>query len=430
LYQQKNLTKNRLKALLMRKLVRPSEVSGSIQAPASKSVAQRAIALALLAEGESEIGKPGNSADVLAAIKVCRELGAEIQELPDRLLIRGGIKAPLNPLNCGESGLSIRMFSSIAATLNQPVVLTGNGSLTKRPMVIVEQSIKSLGANCVTNNGFIPITVKGPIEGGIAKIDGSLSSQVLSGMIMAAPLAKVDTCIQVKNLQSKPYIDLTIETMKLFGIEVYNEDYREFRIKCNQLYHPTKLTVEGDWSGAAFMLVAGAIAGKVRVENLHPMSKQADRAIIEALMWAGAKISIQENFIEVTRNELNAFHFDATQCPDLFPPLVALAAHCEGETRILGVSRLRAKESDRALTLQQEFKKLGVKIVIEGDLMRIFGGEVKGGVVKSHGDHRIAMACAVAALAGKDEIDIEGAEAVEKSYPDFFEDLAEIQKFK
>jgi 3-phosphoshikimate 1-carboxyvinyltransferase len=181
--------------------------------------------------------------------------------------------------------------------------------------------------------------------------------------------------------------------------------------------------VEGDWSGAAFLLVAGAIAGRVRVENLKPMSKQADRAILEVLFNVGAKVSIFDKAIEVRKHELNAFHFDATHCPDLFPPLVALASHCKGESRILGVSRLRLKESDRAVTLQQEFSKLGVDITIEGELMRIKGGEVKGGGVQSHGDHRIAMACAIASLASAGDIEIENAEAVDKSYPKFFEDL-------
>ncbi|MDX9847971.1 MAG: 3-phosphoshikimate 1-carboxyvinyltransferase [Tenuifilaceae bacterium] len=410
----------------MKRLVKPSVVNGTVRAPASKSVAQRAIALASIAKGNSEIIFPGNSDDVIAAIKVCRELGADIKELNDRLVIKGDITAPAKTLNCGESGLGIRMFSCIAATLNQPVTLTGHGSLATRPMGIVEQSIRAMGASCSTQNGRVPITVCGPITGGLAQVDGSVSSQVLTGMLMASPLAKADTTILVENLQSKPYIDLTIETMKAFGVNVENLDYKKFHISGNQNYSPATFTVEGDWSGAAFLLVAGAVAGKVRVDNLLPMSKQADRAIIQALMWAGARISIQKDFIEVSKHELNAFHFDATHCPDLFPPLVALAAHCKGESRILGVSRLRVKESDRATTLQQEFAKLGVRIDIEGELMRIFGGKVNSGMVLSHGDHRITMACAVAALAADGDIEIEGTEAVGKSYPEFFKDLMTI----
>ena len=410
----------------MKRLVRPSQVKGTLAAPASKSLAQRAIALASLAKGKSEVLQPGKSDDVLAAIDVCKALGAKIRIDDDKLFIEGGISTPNKPLHCGESGLGIRMFSSIAATLNQPVMLTGNGSLTKRPMGIVEESIKALGASCVTQNGFIPLTVQGPLKGGVAKINGSLSSQVLTGMLMASPFAKANTTILVENLQSKPYIDLTIQTMKAFGVEVDNTDYKEFHIKGNQSYSPTIYSVEGDWSGAAFLLVAGAIAGEVGVSNLNPISKQADRAIIEALLWAGAKISIQDNLVVAGKGELNAFHFDATHCPDLFPPLVALAALCKGESRILGASRLRIKESDRAATLQQEFAKLGVTIEIEGELMRVFGGDVKGGKVHSQGDHRIAMACAVAALAADGEVEIDEAEAVNKSYPMFFEDLAQL----
>lgn len=408
----------------MKKLVKPSEIRGTLAAPASKSVAQRAIALASLAKGKSEVIHPGTSDDVKAAIDVCKALGAKIEVSSDKLTIEGGISAPKKPLHCGESGLGIRMFSSIAATLSQPVTLTGGGTLTKRPMGIVEESIKALGASCVCQQGFIPITVQGPIKGGTVNVDGSLSSQVLTGLLMAAPLAKADTLIAVNNLQSKPYIDLTIEVMKAFGVEMVNNNFKSFNVRAGQTYRPTNYSVEGDWSGAAFLLVAGAIAGEVGVNNLNPMSKQADRAIIEALMWSGAKISIQDNLVVAGKGELNAFHFDATHCPDLFPPLVALAAHCEGESRIMGVSRLRVKESDRAATLQQEFAKLGVNIEIEGELMRVYGGKVKGGKVKSHGDHRIAMACAVAALAADGEVEIDEAEAVEKSYPAFFDDIA------
>lgn len=410
----------------MKKLVRPSVVSGRLAAPASKSVAQRAIAIASLAKGESVLRGCGTSDDVLAAIEVCRGLGAKITKNDNELIINGGISAPPQPLSCGESGLGIRMFSAIAAILNKPITLTGHGTLAKRPMEVVEESIKALGAQCKTQNGFIPITVQGSIKGGVAKVDGSLSSQVLTGMLIASPFAQADMIIEVINLQSKPYIDLTIDTMKTFGVEVVNNDYQSFKISSGQQYQSTSYTVEGDWSAAAFLLVAGAIAGNVTVENLLPSSKQADRAIIEALMWAGAKISIQESQIEVSKHELNPFHFDATHCPDLFPPLVALAAHCNGESRILGVSRLKVKESDRAATLKQEFAKLGVKIEIEGELMKVFGGNVSGGQVQSHGDHRIAMACAVAALEGKGEVEIDGAEAVNKSYPNFFESLTRI----
>jgi len=293
-------------------------------------------------------------------------------------------------------------------------------------MSVIEQAYAQLGVTATTANGLLPITVTGPIVGGEARIDGSLGSQVLSGMLIASVFAQNETTIHVDNLQSKHYIDITIDVMKQFGVDVNNDDYQRFIIPAGQTYKPATVNVEGDWSGAAFMLAAGAIAGKVAVENVSPRSKQPDMAIINALMWIGANVSIRENSVEVSHNELQSFHFDATHCPDLFPPLVALAAHCEGESRILGVSRLRAKESDRAKTLQDEFAKLGIDIKIHGELMLVTGGKVKSATVNSHSDHRIAMACAIAALKAEGEVIIEGAECVAKSYPEFFANLASL----
>ena len=412
----------------MKRNIRSSKVDGSISAPASKSVAQRAIAIASMAVGESEILAIGSSDDVLAAASVCRALGARIDSIPDGLIISGGLTLPNIPLNCGESGLSVRMFSSIAATLDGEVMLTGNGSLLNRPMDIVENSLTPMGVKCKTNQGRLPIWVKGPLQGGTIRVDGSISSQVITGMLIASPYAKKDITLIVNNLQSQPYVDITLEMMRSFGVEVENRGYSEFFIKTGQQYQPKKYTVEGDWSGAAFLLVAGAIAGRVMVTNLRPNSSQADRAIINALNYAGAKISVYDNQIEVNKHHLKGFHFDATHCPDLFPPLVALACHCEGETRILGVSRLRAKESDRAATLKDEFSKMGIDVRINGELMIITGGKPQGVIVNSHGDHRIAMATAIAALPGDGDLEIEGVEVVAKSYPEFFEDLDKITR--
>jgi len=410
----------------MKRSVKPSTVSGTLAAPASKSVAQRAIAIASMAKGVSEIFSVGNSDDVKVAISVSRALGAMIDEQYDRLTISGGLSIPKTILNCGESGLSVRMFSAIASTLESEVVLTGKGSLLSRPMGVVEESLRSMGVTCSANQGRLPISVHGPLKGGIANVDGSISSQVLTGMLIASPYANSDITIHVKNLQSRPYIDITLEMMKSFGVNVANKGYDEFLVKSGQRYQPRNYIVEGDWSGAAFLLVAGAIGGRTKVENLKISSTQADKAIINALNYAGAKVSVYDNFIEVNKHLLHGFDFDATHCPDLFPPLVALASHCEGESKILGVSRLRGKESNRAAVLMEEFGKLGVNVKVEGELMIIRGGTVKGGLVSSHGDHRIAMAAAVAALAGEGMVEIDGAEAVAKSYPGFFEDLEQV----
>lgn len=412
----------------MKKSIWPSTVNGTITAPPSKSIAQRAIALASMAIGQSEIISVGNSDDVIAATEVCKDLGAKIDVKIDSLLISGGLSLPRVPLNLGESGLSVRMFSAIAATLDGEVVLNGHGSLLNRPMNIVENSLNPLCEYCRTNNGKLPITVKGPLKGGKITIDGSISSQVLTGILIASPYAKKDVVINVENLQSRPYIDITIGMMKYFGVDVENKDYKEFRIKSGQQYQPRKYEVEGDWSGASFLLVAAAIAGKVRVENLQISSSQADKAIINALIYAGAKISMNDNHMEVSKHQLNGFHFDATHCPDLFPPLVALASHCIGESRILGVSRLRVKESDRAATLLEEFSKMGIELKVEGELMIIKGGKLQSAKVCSHQDHRITMATATAALAGEGIVEIDGIESVTKSYPDFFVDLEHLTR--
>lgn len=243
--------------------------------------------------------------------------------------------------------------------------------------------------------------------------------------------------ITVINLKSKPYIDLTLQMMKAFGYMVSNENYENFHIQPSfdfaqdlQKTPSTSLrtyTVEGDWSGAAFLLVAGAIAGTITVEGLDIHSAQADKAILNALKDCGAEISTDGN--TVTVNSFpgglgKAFQFNATDCPDLFPPLVALAAYCKDISVIEGVSRLQHKESNRAITLQQEFGKMGVEIKLEGDKMMITGGnEIKGARVHSHHDHRIAMACAVVALKANEETVIEEAAAVNKSYPNFYNDL-------
>jgi 3-phosphoshikimate 1-carboxyvinyltransferase len=246
-----------------------------------------------------------------------------------------------------------------------------------------------------------------------------------------AKAATAPVTITVNNLKSKPYIDLTLQVMKHFSYEVHNNNYESFTIKpISQLTdQPINYTVEGDWSGAAFLLVAGAISGKIIVKGLDPFSTQADKAILQAVIASGATISIEEKQIEIAPpvtglNALKPFHFNATDCPDLFPPLVALAAYCNGTSVIEGVSRLAHKESNRGLTLQEEFAKMGITIILQDDLMMIKGGEgLKGAAVHSRHDHRIAMACAVAALRANGKTTVEEAEAINKSYPDFYSHL-------
>ena len=420
--------------------IRPSAIKGTIQAPASKSSMQRACAAALLHAGETIIRHPGYSNDDKAALGVIRDLGAEVQTLPDGSLyihskgVRpdGGVP---QEVNCGESGLGIRMFAPIIALSDRSITVRGEGSLLSRPMDFFDTVFPQLGIRVISNKGKLPLVIQGPLQPRSIGIDGSLSSQFLTGLLMSfAAAGAKDVTIRVNNLKSKPYIDLTLQVMKHFGWEVENRQYETFYFSGSGGYtgEEIRYTVEGDWSGGAFLLVAGALAGPIVIQGLDTASTQADKAILTALRDSGASLHVREGGapIEIgppTEGRLKAFVFDATDCPDLFPPLVALAACCEGTTVVEGVSRLAHKESNRALTLQEEFGKMGVTVQLVGDKMLIRGGErLKGAVVHSHHDHRIAMACAVAALRAEGPVTIEEAEAIGKSYPDFYEHLQQL----
>jgi len=408
------------------KVIVPTEVKGVINAPPSKSMTQRAIAAALLADGETTIINPSGSDDSLDALNMAAVLGAKIRSDGKNLKITGSGKPKGTILNCGESGLAIRMFSPIAALFDQEIALTGKGSLEKRPMSMIEEALSQLGVKCSSNNGYLPLTVKGPIQAGRCVIDGSVSSQLLSGLLMALPVLDNESEIFVKNLKSKPYIDMTLQVLGNFGITVQNNDYSRFEIKGNQKYIPSEFTVEGDWSGGALLLAAGAINGDLTVNGLRPDSKQSDKAILTVLDAAGAKMSIKDDSIRVTKADLRPFEFDATESPDLFPPLVALAAYCNGTSSIKGISRLVHKESDRANAIKEEFRKMKIEVKLEGDNMIITGGKVSGAIVDSHNDHRIAMAASVAALGASGKVTIKNPQCVAKSYPSFFDDLLQI----
>ncbi|MHA4809801.1 3-phosphoshikimate 1-carboxyvinyltransferase [Flavitalea flava] len=433
--------------------IQPSVIKGTILAPTSKSSMQRACAAALLTGGETIIHNPGNSNDDQAAIGVIRALGALVEVLEDgSLKVRSAYTSGSSiarVVNCGESGLGIRMFAPIIALSDQPVTVNGEGSLLTRPLDFFDEIFPQLGIQVASHNGRLPLLIQGPLKPRNIAIDGSLSSQFLTGLLMAfAAAGAADVSIRVNNLKSKPYIDLTLQVMRHFGWQVENRNYEEFyfpiasvladaglTVPANAGLSPSagsgaevlSYTVEGDWSGGAFLLVAGAISGRITIKGLDIQSTQADKAILQALSDCGAGLSIRDREIEIGPGPLKAFHFNATDCPDLFPPLVALASFCAGTTVIGGVSRLAHKESNRGLTLQEEFAKMGVSIDLQDDLMLIKGGNgIKGATVHSRHDHRIAMACAVAALRSEGDTTIEEAQAINKSYPDFYAHLQKL----
>ena len=415
--------------------IQPSFLKGITTAPASKSAMQRACALALLHPGTTIIHNPGESNDDKAALSIIQDLGATVVKNEDGSLnITGAFSKDAIPtsttekiINCGESGLSIRMFTPIAAIFEEQISITGKGSLLTRPMDFFDSILPQLGVQIHSNEGKLPLHVRGPLQPVPITVDGSLSSQFLTGMLMAyAATVKEPVAITVSNLKSKPYIDLTLQMMGLFGYDISHQDYKTFIISPVSKKSTTiNYTVEGDWSGAAFLLVAGAIAGDISVKGLDVFSAQADKAVLQALMHSKAFISITPEQIDIKKGNLQPFHFNATDCPDLFPPLVALAAYCDGTSVIEGVSRLAHKESDRALTLQEEFGKMGLLIKLQDDLMIIEGGHgLTGAEAHSRHDHRIAMALAVAGLAASGETSIEEAAAINKSYPDFYKHLS------
>ena len=400
---------------------------------------QRACAAALLHKGLTRISHPGHSNDDQAAKDIIRRLGASWELDNGVLQVRSQGIDPAEPdINCGESGLSIRMFTPLAALSDTAIRISGTGSLVTRPMDFFDAIFPQLSVAVQSNGGKLPLEIQGPLQPRDLEVDGSLSSQFLTGLLMAYSTAFMNagevlskTTITVRNLKSRPYIDLTLDVMKQFGMLLpENQDYQQF------VFHPGPVSpapeqidyeVEGDWSGGAFLLVAGAIAGPLRVRGLDLLSTQADRAIVDALMRAGAGIAMDGKQIILHPAPMKGFVFDATDCPDLFPPLVALAAYCHGRTEIKGATRLTHKESNRALTLQEEFGKMGMAIELDGDRMLIEGtGRLNGRVVHSRHDHRIAMACAVAALRAEGATVIEEASAVNKSYPDFYQDLKQI----
>lgn len=407
----------------MNKTINPAQVAGEVRLPCSKSYAQRALAASLLCEGETTLSNIELCDDTRYAMDVITGLGAQIRQTGNaEYVIKGGLNPITDNINTGESGLATRLFTPIAALCDKSITITGKGTMMRRPIGMMIDPLRNLGAQ-VETDGYLPITVKGPLTGGETSVDAHVSSQFLTGLLMSLPLAKQDTILQVEQPNSLPYLAVTVDLASKFRIRMEHNGFKEFFIPGGQHYTPTKLHIEGDWSCAAFMLVAGAIAGEVTARAMNTLSLQADIAIVEALTKAGAVIITTPKEITVRRRELNGFDFDATQRPDLFPILAVLGANCEGTTRIRGVNRLQYKESNRAEAIHTEFSKLGMKVEFDEDVMIIHGGQLTGGTVDSCSDHRIAMAAAIAALTATGPVTITNAQAVTKSYPRFWEDL-------
>lgn len=413
----------------MKRFVKPSNIAISIPAPASKSYAQRAILLALLSGGESHLAGFDACDDTLAAIEVARQLGAMIETGNDYCVVRSFFdreRYTPHTIECGESGLLSRIVIAIMSLYDRETTITGCGTLMNRSFEAMERPLRELGAEISFHDSKLPARIKWGMKGGQTTVDGSGGSQVLTALLMALPLTPRGGDLFVMDLTSKPYIDMTIALMKTFGVEVERERYERFSVKGNCSYTPANYTIEGDWSSASMLLVAGALAGEVTVCNLNINSLQADRKIVDLLFASGVVTIIGNDCITTRKSPVEAFFFDATDCPDLIPAAVALAVVADGKSAIKGVHRLINKESNRAEALILEYSKIGISIEMKEDALIVTPGEILGGEIDSHGDHRIAMSLSLAALVSKYGIVINGSEAVSKSFPTFFDELCKL----
>ncbi len=408
----------------MKKSVTISKVSGLYEAPPSKSAAIRAIAIAAQKQEPTRISGLCGCEDIEAALQMASALGVRIQKYDTHHQISGGLQDQEAELSSGESALAFRVFAPIAARLSSKIRIQATASLLSRPQQFLVDSLASLGVQCTASNGFPPLELKGPITQNTCTIDGSHGSQLVSGLLIAMAQNPGGFCLNLINPTSKPYIDLTLETLQSFGIEVQRQGYDRFYIPADQRISGAEFEVEGDFSSAAFFAVLAATKGEISLANLRQDSLQADAAIITALRSAGAICEWQGDTLLVKKQELLPFSFDATNCPDLFPPLVALAAHIDGICVIKGTHRLYHKESNRAQSLVEAFGRLGVALRETEDKLIIRGATLRSGTINPMGDHRIAMAAAICADQ-KISIGILNTYLVNKSYKNFFSDLAQ-----
>ena len=402
---------------------------GQVRVISSKSDAHRSLIAAALAEEESVLFVDGWSDDLEATIRCLAALGAEIYKEPSGIEVVP-IRRNLDKeavLDCGESGSTLRFLLPVAAALGRKVTVTGKGRLPERPLSVLLEELAQHG--CTVEGDKLPVTVEGKLQSGVYTLPGNISSQFITGLLLALPILEGDSEIRLTTeVESVGYINMTLKTLKIFGVEVVEREHGWF-IPGGQSYNgPRMRFTEGDWSNAAFWLTAGAIKGSVGCQGLDMESAQGDRAIVSLLEEFGAETKMILNQITVTNKEMKGIRIDASQIPDLVPALCVAGAAAEGKTVIYNAARLRMKESDRLAVMTECLQKLGVEVEEGEDELIITGGcdpseEV---VIDSQGDHRIVMAMAIAAVSLGVDIVIENAEAVNKSYPSFFIELKKL----
>lgn len=428
----------------MDKIIYPSKLKGSIKIPASKSILHRSIICAALAGGISKIDNVVYSKDICATMEAVEAMGANIYRGKDYILIEG-IELDQNinksygyiDKNCSfsvaESGSTLRFLLPILSLIDRNFSIYTEGRLIKRPLDIYLDIFDREGIAYDIGNGSINIQGGMALEGGVYNIDGSVSSQFVSGMMFALPLIDRDSTINILGeLESKSYVDMTISTLKDFGVEIQNHDYKSFSIVGRQKYRAREYYVEGDYSQAAFFAVANALGSEVDIYGINENSLQGDREILDILEHFGAELEFRNSdegvYLHIREGERRAYSFDGKDIPDIVPILSLLAALSDGQTHISNISRLKIKESDRLDAVYRELSALGADIEKGEDYLKIKGKNMlKGGCkTSSHRDHRIAMMLAIAASKCHEPIEIEYAEAVSKSYPEFWNDIESL----
>ncbi|MCS7114676.1 MAG: 3-phosphoshikimate 1-carboxyvinyltransferase [Nitrososphaerota archaeon] len=405
-------------------------LSGNVAAPPSKAYTHRILIAALLSNGVSRIENYLVSDDTTATLNAIKAFGAEIKYGENFLLIEGSerLKTPERPVNCGESGATLRFMIPVAALAPGDTTFIMGHSLSKRPLTPLLQSLEQLGVKTHYQTGELFVKVQGGgINGGRATLRGDISSQFISGLLFACPMARENTEIVLTTpMESKGYVQMTEEILSKHNVKVsISEDFRRLEVPCHQNYSPCDHVVPGDFSSAAYILAAAAItSSKITVGNLDYKTRQEDKAILNILKKAGLHVRIGEGFVEVEGTLSSPISVDARDVPDLVPACAAIACYVNGISKIYNAKRLRYKESDRLEVIYMELKKMGADIIMSEDSLTIKGPcLMHGAIIDPHNDHRIAMACAAAALGASGETRILNAECVGKSYPTFFRHL-------
>lgn len=402
----------------------PAALSGEVKIPPSKSAAHRALICAALGEGESRVTPYCTSKDIKATVSCLKSLGMNIEEDEKGYTVSKGDVIKGGTLNFFESGSTARFLLPIAAALGADITGVGEGRLPERPMDTLTKLFREHGVEASADN--LPITLNGKMTGGDFCLPGNISSQYISGLLLAAPLCDVDVnIIPTTALESVGYIDMTVSAMKKYGVTV-EETNNGWRVSKDSRYVGANTTVEGDWSQAAFFMSAATIGSDVKIRGLDFASNQGDMAALDVFAAFGADISIENDVLHIKHGTLRGIEVNAADIPDMVPAIAVTAAYASGKTIIHSAERLRIKESDRIKTTIAILNAMGVKTEELPDGMVIFGGKPKGAVIDGANDHRIVMAAAVAAAFAEGESIIKGCEAVNKSYPEFFGDFRKI----